>query len=75
MTKYVVPMYESERGWKSGIDGYAGPFDTLGEAQAFMSAYNKKNNNFDGLIAPEWYIAAQPPVEFNGQECAYLTTL
>jgi len=46
--RYVVPMYESERGWGSKIDGYAGPFDTLEAADSFRSAFNLKHNNEDG---------------------------
>lgn len=67
--KYVVPMYESERGWGSKIDGYAGPFDSLGEATAFRDAYNEHHNSED--IVPDWYIVAQPPVVFTNQTCNY----
>jgi hypothetical protein len=73
MTKYVVPMYESERGWGAKIDGYAGPFDTREDADAFRAAYNAKNNNLDH--APDWYIAALAPVEFSHQDCCYKSTV
>ena len=66
-------MYESERGWGSKIDGYAGPFDTLDAAEAFRSAFNLKHNN--EATAPDWYIAALTPVRYAGQECAYKSTV
>lgn len=67
--QYVVPMYESERGWGSKIDGYSGPFNTFEDAQAFEKAYNLKNNNEDH--APDYYILALEPVEYKGQACVY----
>lgn len=67
--KYVVPMYESERGWGSKIDGYSGPFDTLELASAFRKAYNEKHNN--ETVVPDWYIAALEPVEYTSQKCDY----
>lgn len=69
MTKYVVPMYESERGWGAKIDGYAGPFDTLDKASEFRKAYNDKHNN--EAVTPDWYIVALEPVEYIGQKCNY----
>ena len=71
--KYVVPMYESERGWGAKIDGYAGPFDSLDAAKAFQSAYNLKNNNEDR--APDWYICALKPEPYHGQTCDYKSTV
>jgi hypothetical protein len=71
---YVVPMYESVRGWGSKLDGYAGPFDTLGNAKAFQTAYNTKNNPpMD--VAPDWYIVALEPEIFTGQTCDYSKTV
>lgn len=60
MTTYVVPMYESERGWGGKIDGYAGPFSTLEEAKEFAMRYNQTHNNEP--VTPDWYIAAMEPV-------------
>ena len=71
--QYVVPMYESERGWGSKIDGYAGPFDTFEEAQTFRVAYNQKHNN--APVVPDWYIAALEPVEYRDQTCDYKATV
>jgi hypothetical protein len=73
MTEYVVPMYESERGWGAKIDGYAGPFPSLERAEAFMRAYNLKNNSEERV--PDYYIAALKPTERRGVECAYKTTV
>lgn len=73
MAKYVVPMLESERGWGSKIDGYAGPFDTLVQASQFTVDYNKKNNN--EAFTPDWYIVALAPVEHNTQEISYRPTV
>lgn len=70
---YAVPMLESEAGWGRKVDGYAGPFDTLEEAQAFQTAYNKKWN--DEPETPEWYITALDPVEYAWQKCEYGTSV
>lgn len=67
--QYVVPMYESERGWGSKIDGYSGPFPSFETATAFREAFNLKHNS--DVRAPDWYIAALTPVPFAGQECSY----
>lgn len=72
-TKYAVPMYESERGWGSKIDGYAGPLTCLGAAELFREAYNKHNNSASEI--PEYYIAALYPVEYTDQKCEYQTTV
>lgn len=69
MSQYVVPMRESERGWGSKIDGYAGPFDTLAKAEDFRDLYNSKYNN--AASAPDWYIVAEDPEVFKGQKCDY----
>lgn len=45
MSKFVVPMLESERGWGQKIDGYAGPFDDLQTAEKFADRYNEINNS------------------------------
>lgn len=71
--KYVVPMYESERGWGSKIDGYAGPFDTFEAAKSFQKLYNDTHNNLPR--APDWYIAALEPTEYRGQRCDYKMTV
>ena len=70
---FVVPMYESERGWGAKIDGYAGPFATLEEADDFQRRYNAKNNNED--VVPDWYIVALAPRPYSGQVCDYKTTV
>lgn len=69
--QYVVPMYESERGWSAKIDGYAGPFDSLEEANTFRTKYNLKYNN--EKVVPDYYIAAIDPVPYASQTCDYRT--
>jgi len=71
MSEYVVPMYESERGWGAKVDGYAGPFPSMERAMAFKVAHNRKNNSEE--IVPDYYIAALEPRERNGDECVYRT--
>ena len=71
--KHVVPMFESERGWGSKIDGYAGPFDTKAEAEVFVEAYNLKYNNEPTV--PDYYIAALEPVPYTNQKCDYRSSL
>lgn len=71
--KYVVPMYESERGWGSKIDGYAGPFDEREAAVEFQKAYNLKHNNAER--APDWYIVALEPTAYTAQQCDYKMTV
>lgn len=73
MTQYVVPMYESERGWGGKVDGYAGPFDDRETAKEFQKAFNLNNNNADH--APDWYIAALEPTPYAGQQCDYRMTV
>lgn len=73
MTQYVVPMYESERGWGSKIDGYAGPFGDIETANKFRSYYNKANNS--ETVTPDWYIVALEPVEHKGQKCEYVSAM
>lgn len=70
-TKYAVPMYESERGWGSKIDGYAGPFPTMESADSFRKAFNKKNNSEDTV--PDWYIVALAPEPLGTRDCTYRT--
>lgn len=71
--KYVVPMFESERGWGSKIDGYAGPFDEKATAEAFVEAYNLKYNNEPTV--PDYYIAALEPVPYTNQKCDYRSSV
>lgn len=71
--KYVIPMYESERGWGAKIDGYAGPFGSYEAAKAFQTAFNDTHNNLHH--APDWYIKALDPAEFKGQKCNYRSTV
>lgn len=70
---YVVPMFESERGWGSKIDGYAGPFPTYEDALGYQRWYNNTYNT--ETTVPDYYIAAQEPVEFINQACEYRTDL
>lgn len=69
--KYVVPMLESESGWGSKIDGYAGPFKDEAEADRYVKAYNLKYNNES--VVPNYYIAAMAPERYTNQHCAYRT--
>jgi len=71
--QYVVPMFESERGWGSKIDGYAGPFKDQASAVTFEQAYNRENNN--ELRVPDYYILALDPVPYTSQKCDYRTTV
>ena len=66
---FVVPMYESERGWGSKIDGYTGPFDSLSSATLYVENYNLKYNN--ETRTPDYYIMALEPVPNRGQTCDY----
>lgn len=66
---FVVPMFESERGWGCRIDGYAGPFNTLSEAKMYQDSYNKKYNN--ETSTPDWYIVAEDPIAYTHQKCEY----
>lgn len=71
---YSIPMYESERGWGSKIDGYAGPFPTFEEAKVFQTAYNLKYNNKS--VVPDYYIMAMDPVETKpGMKHDYRSTI
>ncbi len=67
--RFVVPMFESERGWGSKIDGYTGPFDTRETAEFYQRKYNLKYNN--EKHTPDYYIMALEPVEDKGQKCDY----
>ncbi len=69
--EYIVPMYESERGWGAKIDGYAGPFPSYEAASQFVDDYNKTNNNLP--VAPDWYIKALEPRQRAGEACEYKT--
>lgn len=69
---FVVPMFESERGSGSKIDGYAGPFESEDAASAFVDAYNAKH--CPPGPTPNWYIKALGPVVHRGQECGYKPT-
>lgn len=71
--KWVVPMYESERGWGAKVDGYSGPFETLEEAKTFVKNYNEEYNSEP--VVPDWYIKALEPVEYTGQTCIYKNTV
>lgn len=58
MTKWLVDIIESERGWGQRVDETA-TFDTYDEAIAFQKSYNA-DNNFDEV--PDWYMYAVHPV-------------
>lgn len=66
---FVVPMYESERGWGAKIDGYTGPFETIEAADTYVKNYNRKYNNEP--TTPDYYIVALDPVPNRGQKCDY----
>lgn len=72
-TRFVVPMFESERGWGSKIDGFAGPFSSLDAAVDFQTRFNAKNNSEDRV--PDYYIMALDPVVFIDQKCDYKMTV
>ena len=69
--QWVVPIYESERGWGGKIDGYAGPFDSFDAAAKWRKKYNDKYNNKPTV--PDWYMAAIDPEVYRGQKCVYRT--
>lgn len=71
--KWVVPMYESERGWGAKIDGFAGPFDTPDAAIKFQNDFNNKHNG--KALVPDYYILAMNPVPYDGQLCDYKSTV
>ena len=71
--EWIVPMFESERGWGSKIDGYAGPFKCEDAALEFANAFNAKN--CPPGPTPDWYIKALKPVPHCGEECIYKTTV
>lgn len=73
MKQYVVPMTESERGWGSKLDGYAGPFASKEDAERWAQAYNRKYNNKSKV--PDWYIRADSPVPYTKQKCNYRVEL
>jgi len=52
--KYVVNMFESERGW--GSETWDVEFDTLEEAEAYKADVNK--DHFKGP-APDYYMIAR----------------
>lgn len=58
--QWCVPMLESEKGWGSKIDGYAGPFPDQASAKEFQVSYNDKHNS--AKTVPDWYISARDPV-------------
>lgn len=49
--KIRVCIIESERGWGSKVEEVK-YFDTLVEAEAFCTEYNKDNNL---AVVPDWY--------------------
>ena len=53
MTKFVVKMMESERGW--GKDYWDVEFNSLEEAEAHMTKVNSFNNS---PFAPDYYMQA-----------------
>lgn len=71
--QYVVPMFESEKGWGAKVDGYAGPFADKDAAEAFRADYNVKHNSAEKV--PDWYIVAIEPVPYTGQKCDYKMTV
>ena len=67
--QFVIPMYESERGWGSKIDGYTGPFESKNAAETYKKNYNLKYNNEKNT--PDYYIMALEPIEYKSQQCDY----
>ena len=55
MTKILVDIIESERGWGQRLDETK-EFDTLEEAQAYVKEYNSHNDKEE---VPDWYMRAQ----------------
>lgn len=72
-SKFMVPMFESERGWGSKIDGYSGPFESFEAARDFQRAFNLKYNSED--VVPDYYIKALDPVNYDGRDCVYKSTV
>ena len=66
---FIVPMYESERGWGAKVDGYTGPFESIEAADLYVKNYNLKYNN--ERIVPDYYIKALDPIPHRGQTCDY----
>ena len=60
MTKHIVHIIESERGWGSKIDEEK-VFDTWEKARTFVKEYNEKHcpplKNGEGV--PDWYMIAR----------------
>lgn len=67
---FVIPYYESERGWGSKVDGYSGPYETIEEANRQKKLYNLKYNNES--VVPDYYIVALDPVPYTNQTCDYI---
>lgn len=67
---FVVPMYEYERSWGSKLDGYAGIFQTIEEANQFIKDYNEAYNSED--LVPDWYIKPGSPCVYVEQHCSYV---
>lgn len=55
VTKYVVNIIESERGWGSRVDETR-YFNTENEAKNFVKDYNLKYNT--SSTVPDWYMYA-----------------
>lgn len=55
MSKFVIQMIESERGWGQRVDEEL-EFDTKEEADKYADEYNAKYNN--QARVPDWYIYA-----------------
>lgn len=53
--KYIVDVYEYERGWGNRWDS-SKEFDSEEEAIKYVKEYNEKYNNKD--IVPDWYMKA-----------------
>jgi hypothetical protein len=57
MSRILVNIIESERGWGSKIDEVK-EFATIEAADAFVKEFNKDNNED---VAPDWYMVATKP--------------
>lgn len=57
MSKWIVELIESERGWGQRVDDTL-EFDTYEEAKKYVNDFNAKNNQ---LSVPDWYMYATSP--------------
>lgn len=56
-TKWLVDVFEYERGWGSRLDETR-KFTTYEKAKAFVRKFNAQNNE---PTVPDWYMVAREP--------------